>query len=72
MAESNIDKSLLGKIRSVLLEARTRVYSMVNTAMVQSYWHIGKPVVDAQRGESSQIWRRTSQKHLRVYNYIPF
>ena len=52
MAGKEIDKSLLGEIRSVLLEARTRVYSTVNTAMVQSYWHIGKLIVDAQGGES--------------------
>ena len=52
MAEKEIDKSLLGEIRSVLLEARTRVYSTVNIAMVQSYWHIDNLIVDAQGGES--------------------
>ena len=52
MASANLDMSLLGEIRSVLLEARKRVYSTVNIVMVQSYWHIGKLIVDAQGGES--------------------
>lgn len=52
MTDSNIDKSLFNEIRNILLEARSRVYSTVNTAMVQSYWHIGKLIVDAQGGES--------------------
>ena len=52
MIGANLDKSLLGEIRNVLLEARKRVYSTVNTVMVQSYWHIGKLIVEAQGGES--------------------
>lgn len=52
MTDSNLDKTLFNEIRNILLEARSRVYSTVNTAMVQSYWHIGKLIVDAQGGES--------------------
>ena len=52
MASANIDKFLLCEIRNVLLEARKHVYSTVNTLMVQSYWHIGKLIVEAQGGES--------------------
>ena len=52
MASTNINKALLSEIRNVLLEARKRVYTTVNTFMVQSYWHIGKLIVEAQGGEA--------------------
>lgn len=43
--------SLYSEIRHVLLHARKKVLSTVNTAMVQAYWHVGKLIVDAQGGD---------------------
>lgn len=42
---------LYSQISQILNEARTKVATTVNTAMVQAYWHIGKLIVDAQGGE---------------------
>lgn len=40
------------KIVQILNEARTKVATTVNTAMVAAYWHIGKLIVEAQGGEA--------------------
>ena len=48
---SLLSKNLYSQISQILKEARTKVATTVNTAMVQAYWHIGKLIVDAQGGE---------------------
>jgi DUF1016 N-terminal domain len=37
-------------IREVLLAARTKVRQTVNTAMVQTYWQIGRLIVEGEQG----------------------
>ncbi len=37
-------------IRALLLAARTQVRQTVNTAMVQTYWHIGRMIVEDEQG----------------------
>jgi len=37
-------------IRSLLLTARLQVRQTVNTAMVQTYWHIGRMIVEDEQG----------------------
>lgn len=37
-------------IRSLLLTARAQVRQTVNTAMVQTYWHIGRMIVEDEQG----------------------
>ena len=42
-------------IRSLLLTARAQVRQTINTAMVQTYWHIGRMIVeDEQGGQNAQ------------------
>ena len=38
-------------ISGIITEARRRVATTVNTAMVQAYWHIGRLIVECQGGE---------------------
>lgn len=49
---SNIkeERSLLNDIRAILTEARRKVYTTANTAMVQAYWNVGRLIVEAQGG----------------------
>ncbi|WP_133127718.1 PDDEXK nuclease domain-containing protein [Legionella nagasakiensis] len=43
---------LLTSIRTILSEARTHLQNTVNTTMVQTYWHIGRVIVEhEQHGE---------------------
>ena len=37
-------------IRSLLLTARAQVRQTINTAMVQTYWHIGRMIVEDEQG----------------------
>lgn len=45
-------ENLFTQIRQILNEARTKVATTVNTAMVAAYWHIGTLIVEAQGGET--------------------
>ena len=48
--ESLRQASLYESIRSLLLASRTQVRQTVNTAMVQTYWHIGRMIVEDEQG----------------------
>lgn len=52
-ANTSIEPSdrIYSEIKQVLIQARARVLTSVNTAMVRAYWHVGKLIVEAQRGE---------------------
>ena len=41
-------------IRDVLLAARTQVRQTVNTAMVQTYWQVGRLIVEGEQGGSER------------------
>ena len=50
---SHSHDKLLDAIRSLLVDGRKQVATAVNTAMVQTYWHVGRLIVeDEQHGES--------------------
>ena len=44
------DKFYLG-IKTILEEARNRVYRNIQNEMVQAYWQIGKMIVEKQGGD---------------------
>ena len=46
-----LSDNIYGQIKHILLQARSKVLTTVNTAMVQAYWHVGKLIVEAQGGE---------------------
>lgn len=47
-----ISPKLLGDIRLIIQQARGRVQAAVNSAMVKTYWHIGRLIVeDEQQGK---------------------
>lgn len=51
ITSSEISDNIYGQIKQILLQARAKVLTTVNTAMVQAYWHVGKLIVEAQGGE---------------------
>ena len=58
---------LLGSIRTLLVDGRKQVATAVNTAMVQTYWHIGRLIVeDEQQGESRAEYGKQILKSLSV------
>ena len=42
--------ALLGNIRELLLAARSQVRQSVNSVMVQTYWQIGRLIVEDEQG----------------------
>lgn len=47
-----ISNNLINEIRKILISSRAQVQSSINSTMVQTYWHIGKTIVeDEQKGE---------------------
>ncbi|MDE6229740.1 MAG: PDDEXK nuclease domain-containing protein [Muribaculaceae bacterium] len=53
-ADNNLQtNSLFSQIRDLLTNARRNVAVTVNSAMVQTYWNIGKLIIAAQGGENN-------------------
>jgi len=48
--ESLSQARLYESIRTLLLASRTQVWQIGNTAMVQTYWHIGRMIVEDEQG----------------------
>ena len=46
----SLNAELYQSIRQLLLGAKTQVRLAVNTAMVQTYWHIGQKIVEDEQG----------------------
>ena len=46
----NID-SLFDNIKDMVINSRNRVYSAVNTEMLNLYWNIGKVIMEIQQGD---------------------
>jgi predicted nuclease of restriction endonuclease-like (RecB) superfamily len=46
---SNLDRAFYGEIRELLLSARQSAYRAVNTLMVNTYWQIGKRIVEQEQ-----------------------
>jgi len=53
MGNEILDTKIIQDIRDILLSSRTNLAQTVNTTMVQTYWHIGKIIVeDEQKGST--------------------
>ncbi|WP_422472377.1 DUF1016 N-terminal domain-containing protein [Endozoicomonas sp. ALB032] len=64
MSESQHDK-LLNNIRKLLTQGRQQVVTVVNAAMVQTYWEIGRLIVeDEQQGETRAAYGKKVLKKL--------
>lgn len=48
--DNQIDQ-IFDNIKELVISSRNRVYSVVNTEMLNLYWHIGKIIMDIQQGE---------------------
>jgi hypothetical protein len=53
------------EIKAILLQARQKAFTTVNTAMVEAYWMIGKRIVDQeQHGENRAAYGENILKEL--------
>ena len=62
---TNTNPELLKAIREILSQARTQLQQTVNHAMVQTYWHVGKLIVEhEQQGEHRATYGAAQLKKL--------
>jgi len=48
------ENAVYNNIRTVLVTARQKAYSAVNTAMVEAYWDIGRQIMEAQENKRAE------------------
>ena len=48
--DNNID-SIFDNIKDMVISSRNKVYSAVNTEMLNLYWNIGKVIMEIQQGD---------------------
>lgn len=64
LQKGNIEKTY-GSIRLILEEARSNAYRAVNSAMVKTYWQIGKIIVEKeQKGKAKADYGKALLKKL--------
>ena len=47
-----IEDSIYKEIKSILKQARNKVYKVANNTMVEAYWNIGRVIVEKQGGSN--------------------
>jgi predicted nuclease of restriction endonuclease-like (RecB) superfamily len=48
------ENTIYSSIRTVLVTARQKAYTAVNSAMVEAYWDIGRQIMEAQEGQRAE------------------
>ncbi|HOH94770.1 MAG: PDDEXK nuclease domain-containing protein [Bacilli bacterium] len=46
-----MENNFYNEIKSILINARNKVYSTANFAMIEAYWNIGKKIIEKQGGK---------------------
>lgn len=59
------DNSIFHTIKEIVIQSRQRVYRMANTALLETYWQIGKIIVeDEQQGKAKAEYGKATLKNL--------
>lgn len=60
-----IDNQIIDEIRNLLIQSRTNLQQTVNSTIVQTYWQIGKMIVeDEQKGEKRASYGKQQLQHI--------
>ena len=59
-----IEDSIYKEIKSILEQARNKVYKVANSTMVEAYWNIGRVVVEKQGGSNKAEYGTALIKNL--------
>ena len=60
-----IDSNLINSVKEVITQSRQRVFRMVNASLLDTYWNIGKLIVeDEQNGNSKAVYGKSTLKNL--------
>ncbi|MBO9595568.1 MAG: DUF1016 family protein [Niabella sp.] len=73
IGKTKASDGLLGAIRAVIITARANSYRAVNTFLLDSYWHIGRLIVeDEQKGASRAAYGKGVLKQLSLQLTLEF
>ena len=64
MANEKMDMTFYNQIKEILSNARSKVFSAANFAMVEAYWEIGKSIVEKQGGNATAEYGTSLLKEL--------
>ena len=68
-----INNPLLHSIKEVIIESRQRIYRMANTSLLQTYWQIGKLIIeDEQNGNDKAEYGKAILKNLATQLTLEF
>ena len=59
------DSNLVNSVKEVIIQSRQRVYRMVNASLLDTYWNIGKLIIeDEQNGNFKAVYGKSTLKNL--------
>lgn len=57
--------NLLLSVKEIIIQSRQRVYRMVNSVLLDTYWNIGRLIIeDEQKGNTKAIYGKSTLKNL--------
>ncbi|HHT67321.1 MAG TPA: DUF1016 domain-containing protein [Erysipelotrichaceae bacterium] len=59
-----MENNFYNEIKSILINARNKVYTTANFAMVEAYWNIGKKIIEEQSGKDTAEYGQGLIKEL--------
>lgn len=67
MSNKLISNNLFNDIRTLIVEAKSKIYSSVNSTMTTTYWNIGKRIVEEEQdGKERAEYGKALLKKLSV------
>jgi len=67
MSNKPIENNLFNDIKKLIIEAKSQIYSSVNTTMTTTYWNIGRKIVEEeQEGKERAEYGKALLKKLSV------
>ena len=62
---NSINSNLINSVKEVIIQSRQRVFKMVNASLLDTYWNIGKLIIeDEQDGNSKAVYGKSTLKNL--------
>ena len=59
------NSNLINSVKEVIIQSRQRVFRMINTSLLDTYWNIGKLIIEyEQNGNSKAVYGKSTLKNL--------
>lgn len=69
----NLENNLFQSIKTIILQSRERIFRMANSALLESYWNIGKIILEEeQKGKAKAEYGKATLKNLATQLTLEF